>query len=162
MWKERGILLLADPIRGGSRFSQMHIEGTGLVFDESEPCFAQAQRALQKMRREYSWVCAAASGAAVSIALALAAQLPVDRLALWKDDTPALRPRQLVRLDAFARRNLSLIVSEILLVDADDHDARRLCRGLGRRSGVRCVCSEELKPGDLTEDWNWEMFSARH
>lgn len=159
---ERGILLLADPLRRGSRFSQMQMQCTTLVFDESERYLSQAQAALHRARKEWEWICVAASGAAVGIAFALAAQLPVDRLALWLDDTPQLRPRQILRLDAYARRNLALVVSEILLIEAREDAARRLARGLGRSYGIRCMDSAGMSAAELTAPWKGEMFFLRH
>lgn len=158
---ERGVLLLADPLRRGSRFSQMKMQCTTLVFDENERYLSQAQLALHRARKEREWICVAASGAAVGIALALAAQLPVDRLALWMDDTPQLRPRQILRIDAYARRNLALVVSEILLIDAREDAARRLARGLGRSCGIRCMDSGGISAAELTAPWRGEMFFQR-
>jgi len=154
MKERRSLLILADPFSGTSRFSQMKIQAVTLVFDEDGRYLSQAQRALQNLRSEAEWVCVAASGAAVMIALALAAQLPVERLALWMEEKPRQRiGRELHRIHTFARRNLSLVVSELLLIDADEADERRLMRGLGRLASVRSVAGKDLQPGDLLERW---------
>ena len=150
----RQILLLADPLTGSSRFSQMNLQKTTLVFDEDGRFLARAQAALQQLRGDGDWVCVAGSGAAVHIALALAAQLPVERLALWPER--ASRPRlgrELSRIRSFARRNLSLVVSEILLVDGAEAELRRLEGGTNRHARLRCVSSGELRAADLLENW---------
>lgn len=153
MGDKRALLILADPLLRCSRFSQMQMEGTTLVFDEGGRFLSQAQNAFQQLRMRAEWICVAASGAAVGIALALAAQLPVERLALWLDGAPRIRNRELHRIHGFARRNLSLVVSEILLIDAGEADERRLVRGLGRHARVRYATGWELLPGDLLERW---------
>lgn len=75
-------------------------------------------------------VCAAAVGKNWATALALAAQLRVDRLALFRPEFGARRSPAA----AFARRNLFFCVSEILIFDGADAAALKetdaLCRGL--------------------------------
>ncbi|MBQ8507719.1 MAG: hypothetical protein IJ466_09860 [Clostridia bacterium] len=124
-----------------------------LVFNEDGRFLSQAQNALQQLRGQAEWICVAASGAAVGIALALAAQLPVERLALWMDGAYRIRNRELHRIHSFARRNLSLVISEILLIDADEAAERRLARGLGRHVRLRYAAGKDLLPGDLLERW---------
>lgn len=159
MKQERAALVLRDPLAGGSRFDALPAialmediqkltesnKDTALVFDESGRCFAcgagagdalsRAQAALQWTRERFGWVCVAASGGAAWIALALAAQLPVERLALWQDAVP--QGRELARIEAFARRNLSLVAAEILLVDVPAADAHRLARRVSRHCEIR-------------------------
>ena len=154
MEQKRDILVLADPLRRQDPFSQMQIQSTTLVFHENERYLSQAQSALQRQRRRADWLCVAAAGAAVGIALALAAQLPVERLVLWMDADKPVRSRELLRLDAFARRNLSLVISEILLIGAADMEVRRLVRGLGRSRGVRCVSPSEISARDFIAPWD--------
>lgn len=75
-------------------------------------------------------VCAAGVGKSWATALALAAQLRVDRLALFRPEFGARRSPA----EAFARRNLCFCVSEILIFDGADAASMRetdaLCRGL--------------------------------
>lgn len=160
--ENRGILLLNDPLRHTSRFSQMDKDTKALVFSESERFLSQAQSALYCMRREYGWVCVAASGCAVGIALALAAQLMVDRLALWMEPVPKERPRELMRIDGYAKRNLSLIACEILLVEPPEDRLRMLVRGIGRGSELRCVDATALTHADFTGEWSRDLFLAQH
>ncbi len=160
--ESRGILLLCDPLRGGSRFSQRHSNTKALVFDENERFLSQAQAALCQRKQECGWVCVAASGSAVGVALALAAQLMVDRLALWMEAAPAALPRQLKRIESYARRNIWLISCEILLIDPSDRDVRRLSRGLGRGSVISCAEGAALVWDELTAPWQRDLFSARH
>lgn len=127
MQKERGVLLLPDPT-GGAQMQTYPIQG--LVFHENESLLSQAQTALWNLRRAHSWVCVAAQGEAACIALALAAQLPVERVALLgKAGEGARRSRELRRLRAYARRNLALLTSEILLVGDAAQQARDFLHG---------------------------------
>ena len=75
-------------------------------------------------------VCAAAAGKSWPAALALAAQLRVDRLVLLRPELSARRSPA----EAFARRNLFFCVSEILIFDGADaailKETDALCRGL--------------------------------
>ena len=154
--EKRGILLLCDPLRGGSRFSQMHSNTKALVFSQDGRFFSQAQTALCRRRRECGWICVAASGAAVGIALALAAQLMVDRLALWPEPALPSRPRELLRIEGFARRNLSLIASEILLVEPPQELLRGLAGGLSRSCELRCTDAAALEWSQLSVPWHGE------
>ncbi len=95
------------------------------------------------------------------LALALAAQLPVDRVALLggspfgavRTDGGAIgRARELARVDAFARRNLALVVAEILLVNVPDDERRKLIRGLGRGADVH-RSEGTVDPAALLEPW---------
>lgn len=162
MEQKRGVLFLADPLRRSGSFSQLHMNTKALVFNEDERYLPQAQAALYRIRQECGWVCVAAGGSAVWIALALAAQLMVDRLALWMEPAPRKRSRQLLRIEAFARRNLSLIASEILLVNPSEEDVRALARGLGRSSELRCTENTLLHQKDLTGPWQGDLFSAQN
>lgn len=148
MHKDRGLLLLPDPLGG----AQMQIEETkGLVFTENEPFLSQAQAALWQKRRRHGWVCIAAQGEAASIALALAAQLPVDRVAILSpgQNGPGL-PREMRRLKAFARRNLALVTAEILLIGAQEALAHEILRG--NRHCQLCVL-DAMPPEGLTAPW---------
>lgn len=160
--EKRGILLLNDPLRRTSRFSQLHQDTKVLAFREGERFLSQAQAALYSMRKEYGWICVAASGCAVGIALALAAQLMVDRLALWMEPVPPKRPRELLRIDGYAKRNLSLIACEILLVEPPEDGLRALMRGIGRGCVLRCADAAALTDEELVGDWNRAVLLARH
>lgn len=130
MEQNRGILFLADPMKAESaaQTKREYTNSMTLIFDENGRYLSLAQAALWRMRQKYSWVCVAAEGSAASIAAALAAQLPVDRLALAESGLflPAREklPRELARLHAYAHRNLSLVVSEILLIGAQEAEVR--------------------------------------
>ena len=94
--------------------------------------------ALQELRSRRAVACILARGTGCAAALALAEQLPVDRLVLMEPimnlsgrDMPwhpsDARLRQARKLAGFARRNLSLCVSDTLIVESDLHtDASRL------------------------------------
>ena len=165
----RGVLFLSDPLRAGARGRNIErmlrsADDVGrrllsVAFPEVEKCLPHAQAALWELRRRCGWVCVAAERGGAGVALALAEQLPVDRVALL-GGTPfsplpaggtAARRRELRRMDALARRNLALLVAEILLVDVAEDEARRLIRGLGRSGTVRAQGSADW--GSFVEAW---------
>lgn len=138
MDQTRGVLFLADPLRAAVPPQKCgNIPAKVLAFHEGEPLLPQAQGALWELRRRCDWACVAASGGAVGVALALAAQLPVDRLALAGSRLfgadGAKSPREVGRMERFARRNLALVTAELLLADAADAEIRGYLRFWGRR-----------------------------
>lgn len=144
MQQKRILLCLNDPLNPAPNTK-------GLVFMENESFLSQAQTALWQARREGDWVCIWACGTAVYIALALAAQLSLDRLVLTGMPDPRIKlPRELNRLKAFARRNLALITAEMLLVGADDIQIRSLLRGTGR---CRVCALDDLPREMYTAPW---------
>ena len=158
MEEKRGVLFLADPTRAVALpQEQLKNPCLALIFDENERLLPQAQEALWEMRRRCGWVCVAASGAAVGAATALAAQLPVDRLALADSALFAGRgerlPRELSRLKRFARRNLALVTSELLLVNAAPGEIAAFARILG--PGRLCALETGAPP-----ERPWERCAA--
>ena len=133
----RGVLYLTDagaeaPAMGDGRW-----EAVSLAPEEDAHWLTQAQEALWELRRRCGWICVAADRMGAGTAAALAAQLPVDRLALTGSrlfDRSGGRLRgQAARLERFARRNLALVISEVVLVDASDREVRGFTALLGRR-----------------------------
>ena len=55
------------------------------------------------------------------------------------------------RMDGFARRNLALLVAELLLIDVPEDEARRLECGLGRNVVVRIGSRADW--GGFVEAW---------
>lgn len=149
MHSHRQILYLQDPLNHFGKTGYEHAQG--LVFHENEPLLSQAQAALWRARRKGGWVCVAARGSACEIALALASQLPVDRLALLSplQDGRGL-PRELRRLRAFARRNLALIIAEIAVFGGDEALMRGFLRG-NRHSSLCALCHDG--PEQLALPW---------
>lgn len=143
MDRTRGILFLADPLKTDSALQRQNqiTNSMTLIFDENGRYLSLAQTALWRLRQRCGWICVAAEGDAACIAVALAAQLPVERLALVEGSLflPRRRdmPRELTRLQAYARRNLSLVISEILLIGAQEAETRGFLRGHAR--GPVCV-----------------------
>ena len=156
MDQSRGVLFLRNPLDGAGPEGQIEkqmLRSAGdvgrrllsVAFPEGEKCLPRAQAALWELKQRCSWVCVAAERGCAGVALALAEQLPVDRVALLggtpfsplPEDGSRLRRRELRRMDAFARRNLSLMVSELLLIDVSEDEMRRLACGLGRNVPVR-------------------------
>jgi len=151
MQQERGILYIPDPLGGALLPAPAeHTKVTTLVFNENERYLSQAQQALWELRKKCSWICVSARGPAAAIALALAVQLPVDRLALSQFSvfSPEKLPRQLAKLKTYARSNLFLAASEIMLCEISRWEIYRLSRGLGRRD----VC--------LLDGWSQEELTA--
>ena len=155
MDEARGVLYLdvapgAIPARQGESRQFAH-----LVFDDGKNWLPQAQAALWELRRKCGWVCVAANRGGAGAAAALAAQLPVDRLALTGsclfDRTGPRLQGQAARLERFARRNLALVVSEVLLIGATDREIRGFASLLGRRG----VCAlEACAENFLTASWD--------
>ena len=153
MEEKRGVLFLADPLRAVA-LPQRQLKNpcSALIFDENERLLPQAQQALWELCRQCAWVCVAASGAAVGVAVALAAQLPVDRLALADGalfDRRNRLPREPARLARFARRNLALVTSELLLVNASPGEIA----GFARILGAGRICALET---GAPQDRPWE------
>ena len=165
----RGVLFLSDPLRAGARGRNIErmlrsADDVGrrllsVAFPEVEKCLPHAQAALWELRRRCGWVCVAAERGCAGVALSLAEQLPVDRVALiggtpfapLPEGGSAARRRELKRLDAFARRNLALLVAELLLVDVPEEETRRLACGLGRN--VRLRAQQTANWGSFVEAW---------
>ena len=171
MDQSRGILLLSDPLRAGAqgriiermkRSASERDVGRNLFqidFPEGERRLPRAQAALWELRKRCGWVCVAAERGCAGVALALAEQLPVDRVALL-GGTPfsplpeggsSARRRELKRMDGYARRNLALMVGELLLIDVPEDEMHRLACGLGRN--VRLRAQQTADWGSFVEAW---------
>ena len=171
MDQSRGVLFLSDPLRAGAQgriikrmqwSAAEQVAGHNLLqidFPEVERCLLHAQAALWELKQHCGWVCVAAERGCAGVALSLAEQLPVDRVALI-GGTPfsplpaggsAARRRELKRMDGFARRNLALVVAELMLIDVPEDEMRRLVAGLGRNVSVRAPHGAGLD--SLVEAW---------
>lgn len=153
MQNQMGWIFLPDPLSDGRRFGslssqmQKEFENTEtLIFDEDGRFLSRLRTALQGMRGRCRKVGVAAEGHVSGAAVSLAAQLPVDEILLMDSRifTPGERKtkaqRQLARIAGFARRNLSLVVADAVLVDCAPAELRRLLRFLVNGS-VRIVHS---------------------
>ena len=165
----RGVLFLSDPLRAGARGRNIErmlrsADDVGrrllsVAFPEAEKCLPHAQAALWELKQRCGWVCVAAARGCAGVALSLAEQLPVDRVALiggtpfapLPEGGTAARRRELKRLDGFARRTLALLVAELLLVDVPEEETRRLACGLGRN--VRLRAQQTANWGSFVEAW---------
>lgn len=137
MQQKRGVLCLNDAPFCALKQEIQTVQR--LVFDENEPLLPQAQQALWQLRCKCDWVCIAAEGEAALVALALAAQLPVERLALmgrWRSCS-----KKMARFRAYALRNLPLVIANVLLIAAGDEEIAALLRG--RRHGELCVLAAQ-------------------
>ena len=168
MEQARGVLFLRDPLDDadarGRTIEQMLRSASeddagrrllSVAFPAGEKCLPRAQAALRELRKKCRWVCVAATPGASGVALFPAEQLPVERLALiggtpfspLPEGGAPSRRRELRRMDSFAKRNLALVVAELLLVGIPEGEEHRLRSGLGRsvrvRSGTDVLCFAE-------------------
>jgi len=162
MDRSRGILFLSGPLNGVSATQKLNrnTNSMTLIFDENGRYLSLAQEALWRVRQRYEWVCVAAEGSYACVAVALAAQLPVDRLALTGSELFLSRkdglPREIARLESYARRNLSLVVSEILLIGAQDAEVRGFL--WGRNRGRLCALDgNDRKDRQVLLTANWDQ-----
>ena len=125
----------------------------------------EIRAALQDMRGCCRQVGIAAEGFACGAAAAVAAQLPVDEILLFNSRifTPGERKtrgqRQFARIAGFARRNLSLVVADAILLDCAPAELRRLLRFLVNGS-VRIVHSG---PEGMANLWRKdESYASGH
>ena len=154
--QNRAVLFLVDPQSGPAKLPRnVGFPVNTLIFQENERYLSQAQTALWELRKSCPWVCVAAAGTAASVGVALAAQLPVERLILVNSHLfgPELLrlPRQLARLRRYARHNLALVVSEIVLVDAQEMEIEGFVPCLHRRP--LCVLPALENWGELVAPW---------
>ena len=170
MDQSRGVLFLRNPLDGAGpegKIEKQMLRSAGdvgrrllsVAFPEGEKCLPCAQAALWELKQHCGWVCVAAERGCAGVALSLAEQLPVDRVALI-GGTPfsplpaggsAARRRELKRMDGFARRNLALVVAELMLIDVLEDEMLRLVAGLGRNVSVRALHGAGLD--SLLEAW---------
>jgi len=128
------VLYLCDPLDGSGIQRKIEYPNvTALVFDENERWLSKAQRFFSMQPHSLL----AAEGYACAIALALAAQLPVEELmlrkcALFKRNAYKYAPAQLRRIAGFARRNLPLAAAHIRLFDTDETEIARLQNAVSR------------------------------
>lgn len=165
MEQSRGILLLKDPLHAGAMLQRQseYTNSMTLIFNENGRYLSLAQTALWHMRKRFDWVCVAAEGSAACIAVALAAQLPVDRLVLTEGSMSMTRkkgiPRELLRLERYARRNFSLVISELLLLNCREEEIKNFLQG--RRKGK--VCALECR--EYNPEWficPWEQLGRNN
>ena len=161
-----GCLLIGDGIAGWLEPLEtlLRARGTRTVRIGGEGLLDAAQEGLRQARGT-GGVCIAAEGEMWAAALALAAQLPVERIVLIAPEDRAIsmrdeRSRRLQRLKSYTRRNLFFCISSILLLETDaetqpdrrvDELCRRLCNASVQRaslaysaSGYACAAARFL------------------
>lgn len=133
-----GCLLIGDTLRMRALRERLNERGVETVFAPRQGDLLNAvQEGLYRARRS-GGACIAAEGELWAAALALSAQLSVERVALIEPTDRFRNPkddweRQVVRLKGFARRNLFFCVSDVLVLEGgeDGWPAKRmdlLCR----------------------------------
>lgn len=165
----RGMILLPDPLSEDRRFGGLmlqmkkQVENTEtLIFDENGRFLPRVRAALYQLRGTCRRVCIAAEGNMAGAALSIAAQLPVDEIVLMDSRMfapPARETRaqkQLARMNHFARRNLSLVVSDTTLVDCEAAEVRQILRYLVNGS-IRILQSG---PDGVENLWRKDEHSA--
>lgn len=153
----RGLLLLSDPHYAqinagrwpGEKLSPyMHIQREEAAAGNQPSLLSALQLKLCRLREDCDWICVMAEGNMLAYALILAAQLQVDRLVLLGDTVFRRHPDRLQRrINAFARRNLSLITAEIIAVGMEEQSVAKLSAGLGYH------CGGLLAVQDTSELW---------
>ena len=154
MEEKRGVLYLDAPFGVRPAQRDAGCESASVAFGEGERWLIQAQAALWELRKRCGWICVAADRGGAGAAAALAAQLPVERIALtdsrlFDRSGPRLQG-QAARLERFARRNLALVISEVLLIGATDREIRGFASLMGRR---RVCALEACAENFLTASW---------
>lgn len=149
-----GCLVIDDPMSGENWLSGLSLPEGLCPYPYSwragEGLFESLQTLLQRARAECGAACVLARGAGCAAALALAEQLPVERLVLVHPSLRRLRApksfaRACNRIAYFAAQNLSLCVCDALIVARkEERGARQIARAL--KANCR-VCRLEL-PGD--------------
>ncbi|MBR0367340.1 MAG: hypothetical protein IJH86_02975 [Clostridia bacterium] len=142
--RDAGFLLIDDPLydiraldAAAHALKARGMRAEAFRRDGARPLYDALQRAYQCVRRDGAVSGIIAQGAGCDCALALACQLPSDRLVLvepmrWRDDGPV--GRQLKRIRAFARQNAAFCVADALIIPGphtDDRLLKRLARDLG-------------------------------
>ena len=145
-----GCVAIDDPTSGENRLSGLSFAPglAGYPFDwrAGERAFEEMQTLLQCARSDCGAAAILARGPGCMAALALAEQLPVERLALIAPQTGRLRGRGSLaryfnRIALFARQNLSLCVSDVLIIEAGNSRVGRklVWLGLGAHSRVAAL-----------------------
>ena len=140
-----GCILIDDPVSGEDLLSGLSLPDGLLAhpvqWRTGEKPLEALQALLQRVRKACGAAGVLALGAGCMAALALAEQLPVERLALVE---PMFEPAGLTftrrRFTGFAMRNLALCVSDALIVGSgDSRVARQIARGLRANGRVTRV-----------------------
>lgn len=155
-----GCLLIGETMRMRALRERLNESGVETFFaQQGADLLSSVQEGLYKARRP-GGVCIAAEGEMWAAALALAAQLSVERVALIEPTDRCRSPRndwerQIIRLKSFVRRNLFFCVSDVLLLEGDGETARRL-DALCRR-----MCNARVWRAELS-DQRWTNCEHLH
>jgi len=159
-----GCLVIDDPNSTGGVLAALtgRLQARGVTasrFDITwtEPLYTELQRAYQRVRRDDAVNCLVAGGAGCGCALALASQLPVDRLALvdpfdWRGTGP------LRRIHRYADRGAALCVCDVLILPGS-HTVRGYAERLRREL---CNCGVQFlspaAPGENRSRWETSIL----
>lgn len=143
-----GCLLIGETVRMNALGERLNANGVETFFAQhSRDLLSSVQEGLYRARRP-GGVCIAAEGEMWAAALALAAQLSVERVVLIEPTDRFRMPRndrerQIVRLKSFVRRNLFFCVSDILMLEKDVEQMNALCRRMYNARVWRAKLSDE-------------------
>lgn len=123
-----GCLIIGGMGRGGEApltlkhyLNMQGVKCHDFIYDGEMPLYAAFENALFRARGLKDSVGIIAIDGGIEAALALSAQLPVDRIVLWRRQNwetwqkNALK-RSMGRIERFARRNRAFCVSDVLLI----------------------------------------------
>jgi len=135
-----GCLMIEDLSSGGQKLSGLSVflEKMGVHtelfrWDGREDIHVRLQNAFFQVRSENSKACIAACGAGILGAVALAVQLPVERMVFIEGHSSGqsekkLIHRQVSRLYRFSRRNAAFCISDILRILPAGEDSGKAVR----------------------------------
>ena len=162
-----GCLMIEDLISDGERLNGLSaflrekgVRTAAFARMRDENLHARLQAGFQEVRRESGAAAIIALGAGCPAALALSAQLPVDRIVLLDDgraprcDVPSAWLRQVNRIAGFARRNMSFCVADALLISMGGDSARRRMRTA--REGL---CNSRVRQVELCGNYRDQIWT---
>ena len=168
--RDIGCLLIEDPLYDIDALDDLYlslhrngVRAARFIWDRHERFHPSLQRAYQRIRRDDAVNGIVAIGAGCDCALALACQLPAERLALLEPVDWQGRgedARQLRRIRSFARRNAAFCVADALIVpgpNTDDACLKRLGRDLCACRRTLFIPSEELW-SNRKEEFNFAIL----
>ena len=132
-----GCLLIGEAAGGRLGALRERLRAAGVATQRVAPGgadFLEAAQAALYETRGARGACVAAEGACWPVALALAAQLSVDRVALFEPEAEGAPESRgaLGRIEAYARRNLFFCVADVLVLEGAGgaRSLERVWRGL--------------------------------
>lgn len=141
------------------------VKWSGFTCEREMSLHAALQNALFRVRTQSDCVGIIATDGGMEAALALSAQLPVDKLVLWRRQNRKTwqkngLKRPMRRIERFARHNRAFCISDVLLIEDEDAVAQKALTRLRRElvnarvTGPVRIAGESVK---LWTDCEWTM-----